>query len=123
MEINIIRTEEEYREMSRRLDAFLDAHAEDLNALTGEAEEELKLMSLVIGDWENAHYHIPDPDPIDFIRFMMEQKAMKVRDIAPCFGTSSRAYEVLNRKRPLTLNMIRKLRTVLGCSADALIEA
>lgn len=123
MEISIIRTEEEYRTMCRRLDDFLDSHAEELNNLNSAEAEELKLISLVIGDWETAHYHVPDPDPIDFIRFMMEQKGLKVRDLAPCFGTTSRAYEVLNRKRQLTLAMIRKLRVALGCSADALIEA
>ena len=123
MDISIIRTEEEYKTMCGRLDRFLDDHAENLNNLSDADAEELKLLSLVIGDWENAHYHIPNPDPIDFIRFMMEQKWLKVRDIAYCFGTSSRAYEVLNRKRSLTLAMIRNLRTALGCSADALIEA
>ena len=54
---------------------------------------------------------------------MMEQKNLKVKDIASCFGTAARAYEVLNRKRNLTLAMIKKLRVVLGCTADSLIEA
>lgn len=123
MEISIIRNEEEYRAMCKRLDAFLDAHAEDLNDLKPEAAEELKLLSLVIGDWEDEHYHIPAPDPVDFIKFMMEQKCLKVKDIADCFGSAHRAYEVLNRKRNLTLAMIRKLRIALDCSADALIKA
>lgn len=123
MEISIIKNDEEYRAMCRRLDEFLDSHADELNNLNDKDEEELKLISLVIGEWEDAHYRIPDPDPIDFIRFMMEQKGLKVRDLAPCFGTTSRAYEVLNRKRSLTLGMIRRLRVALGCSADALIEA
>ena len=52
---------------------------------------------------------------------MMEQKGLKMKDIAPCFGTLSRAYEVLSGKRNLTLAMIKKLRVVLGCPADALI--
>lgn len=123
MEINIIKGEAEYRAMCRRLDAFFEAHADDLNELSPEAAEELKLLTLVIGDWEDEHYPVPDPDPVEFIKFMMEQKGLKVKDIAPCFGTASRAYEVLNRKRGLTLAMIRKLRIALGCSADALIEA
>lgn len=123
MEISIIKNEEEYRAMCQRLDQFLDTHAEELNDLKPEDREELKLISLVIGDWEDAHYHIAEPDPIDFIKFMMDQKQMKVKDIAPCFGTASRAYEVLNRKRALTLAMIKKLRVTLGCPADALIEA
>lgn len=123
MEISIIANEKEYRAMCDRLDAFLDAHAARLDHLDKRELEELKLISLVIGEWEDRHFHIPDPDPIDFIKFMMEQKELKVKDLVPCFGTASRAYEVLNRKRTLTLAMIKKLRAVLGCPADALIGA
>ncbi len=123
MEISIIKNEKEYRAMCERLDHFLDAHADDLNNLNPKDAEELKLLSLVVGDWEDAHYQFPEPDPIDFIKFLMEQKGLKVKDIASCFGTASRAYEVLNRKRNLTLAMIKKLRVALGCPADALIEA
>ncbi len=123
MEISTIKNENEYKAMCDRLDAFLDAHAEELNSLSEQDAEELKLISLVIGDWEDSHYHFPDPDPIDFIKFMMEQKGLKVKDIASCFGSTHRAYEVLNRKRNLTLSMIKKLRIILGCSADALVGA
>ena len=124
MEIRTIKNDEEMREMGARIDAFLDAHAEELDHLSPEDAEELELMSMVLSAYEEKRFPPPpNPDPIDFIRFMMEQKKLKVRDLAPCFGTASRAYEVLNRKRALTLGMIRKLRVVLGCSADALIEA
>lgn len=123
MEISIIKTEAEYREQCRRLDDFLDQHADELNHLKPEDLDEYKLLSLVIGDWEEKHYPIAEPNPIDFIKFMMDQKGLKIHDIAPCFGTTSRAYEVLAGKRKLTLAMIKKLRVVLECPADALIEA
>lgn len=109
--------------MSERINAFLAAHADELDNLKPEDAEELELMSLVLGAYEDKRLPFPEPDPIDFIKFMMEQKELKVRDIAPCFGTASRAYEVLNGKRKLTLAMIKKLRVALGCPADALIEA
>lgn len=121
MEIRTIKNDEKMRAMSKKIDAFLADHAEDLDHLSPEAAEELELMSMVLSTYEEKRFHFPNPDPVDFIRFMMEQKNLKVKDLVPCFGTASRAYEVLNRKRTLTLAMIRKLRVALGCSADALI--
>ncbi len=123
MEIRTIKNDDEMRQMSARIDAFLDAHADELDNLKPEDAEELELMSMVLGAYENKRFHFSEPDPIDFIKFMMEQKQLKVKDLVPCFGTSSRAYEVLNRKRTLTLAMIKKLRVALECPADALIEA
>ncbi len=121
MEIKTIKNDDEMRQMSARIDAFLDAHADELDDLSPEDAEELELMSMVLSAYEDKRYHFPNPDPVDFIKFMMEQKQLKVKDLVPCFGTASRAYEVLNRKRNLTLAMIKKLRVALGCSADALI--
>lgn len=121
MEISMIKNDDEMRAMTARINAFLEAHADELDNLTPEDAEELELMSLVLGAYEDKRFHFPDPDPVDFIKFMMEQKGLKMKDIAPCFGTLSRAYEVLSGKRNLTLAMIKKLRVVLGCPADALI--
>jgi HTH-type transcriptional regulator/antitoxin HigA len=121
VEISTIKNDDEMRAMTARINAFLEAHADELDNLTPEDAEELELMSLVLGAYEDKRFHFPDPDPIDFIKFMMEQKGLKMKDIAPCFGTLSRAYEVLSGKRNLTLAMIKKLRVVLGCPADALI--
>lgn len=122
MEISTIKNDDEMRAMTARINAFLEAHADELDNLTPEDAEELELMSLVLGAYEDKRFHFPDPDPVDFIKFMMEQKGLKMKDIAPCFGTLSRAYEVLSGKRNLTLAMIKKLRVVLGCPADALIS-
>lgn len=121
MEISMIKNDRELKTMTKRLNAFLDAHTEDLEHLSPQDEEEMELMCLVIKAYEDKRYPLPEVNPVDFIKFMMEQKGLKMKDIAPCFGTVSRAYEVLNGKRNLTLAMIKKLRTVLGCPADALI--
>ncbi len=121
MEISMIKNDQELKVMTKRLNAFLDAHAEDLEHLSPQDEEEMELMCLVIKAYEDKRYPLPEVNPIDFIKFMMEQKGLKMKDIAPCFGTLSRAYEVLSGKRNLTLAMIKKLRVVLGCPADALI--
>lgn len=121
MEISMIKNDQELKAMTKRLNAFLDAHAEDLEHLSPQDEEEMELMCLVIKAYEDKRYPLPEVNPIDFIKFMMEQKGLKMKDIAPCFGTLSRAYEVLSGKRNLTLAMIKKLRVVLGCPADALI--
>ena len=123
MEINTIKNDDELRAMVARVNAFLEAHADELENLNPEDAEELELMSLVIGAYEDKRFPEPKVDPVDFIKFMMEQKGPKVKDLVPCFGTASRAYEVLNGKRKLTLAMIKKLRAVLGCPADALIGA
>ncbi len=123
MEISIITNEDELRAMTERLNAFLTAHATELDNLSPKDSEELELLSLVIKAYEEKRFPMPEIDPIDFIKFLMEQKGLKVKDIASCFGTASRAYEVLNRKRKLTLAMIKKLRVTLGCPADVLIEA
>lgn len=123
MEINTIKNDDELRAMVARVNAFLEAHADELDNLKPEDAEELELMSLVIGAYEDKRFPEPKVDPVDFIKFMMEQKGLKVKDLVQCFGTTSRAYEVLNGKRKLTLAMIKKLRVVLGCPADALIEA
>ncbi len=122
MEINIITNDDELRAMTARLNAFLAAHADELDRLNKQDAEELELLSLVIKAYEDKRFPLPEIDPVNFIKFMMEQKKLKVKDIACCFGTASRAYEVLNRKRKLTLAMIKKLRDVLECPADVLIE-
>ncbi len=121
MEIRTIKNDEEMREMAAKIDAFLDAHADELDNLKPEDAEELELMSMVLSAYEDKRFHFQNPDPVEFIKFMMEQKCLKVKDIAPCFGSAHRAYEVLNRKRNLTLAMIKKLRIALGCPADALV--
>jgi HTH-type transcriptional regulator/antitoxin HigA len=71
--------------------------------------------------FEARHYAIDLPDPIEAIKFRMEQQDLKPKDLEPMIGRSNRVYEILNRKRPLTMSMVRKLHTGLGISAECLI--
>ena len=123
MDVKIIKNDEEMYAMINKINKFLADHADELDNLAPELQDELDLMSLVLREYESKRYHFSSPDPIDFIKFMMEQKRLKVKDIADCFGSANRAHEVLNRKRNLSLNMIKKLHHVFGCSADVLIGA
>ena len=78
-------------------------------------------FAAVIQAWENKHYPLDLPDPVDAIKFRMEQSGLSVKDLEPLIGKSNRVYEVLSRKRPLTLAMIRRLHKSLGIPADVLI--
>lgn len=114
MNITVINNEQEYQLPVSGWMIFLRHMRTNWTRLPEKADREFRLLALVIGDYENKHYPLPKADPIEFIKFMMEQKCLKVKDIADCFGSTHRAYEVLNRKRNLTLAMIRKLRVALG---------
>lgn len=77
---------------------------------------------LLVEDYEKQHYSIDPPDPIDLILFVMEANGLKQKDMLPYFGTRARASEILNRRRPLTLEMIRKLADGLKLPADLLVK-
>lgn len=117
MNIKVIRTEEQYR-------AYLD-EVQVLMAkapiLHSEDSERLEVLTLLLETYENEKYPVEPPDPIDAIHFRMQEKGLKQADLVQYFGTSSRVSEVLNRKRPLTVQMIRALSIGLGISADTLI--
>jgi len=81
----------------------------------------LDVLVTLAEKWEEEHYPIESPDPIEAIRFAMEQRGITRRDLEPLIGSRARVAEVLNRKRPLTLPMIRRLHTGLGIPADVLI--
>lgn len=102
--------------------ACLGAHGPrpDLNTPEG---DELEVLFILAENYEDAHYPVEKPDPIEAIRFRMEQSGLTVSDLRPYIGPSHRVYEVLNRTRPLTLTMIRKLHEGLKISADVLIGA
>jgi HTH-type transcriptional regulator/antitoxin HigA len=117
MNVKIIKNDTELDAAMERLEALAMANPEP----TGDIAEEMELLSLVIADYENKHYAIEAPTPIEVIKFVMEQRQLKVKDIAPCFGGTSRAYAVLNGSRNLSLNMIRRLHDTLNIPADCLI--
>ena len=92
-------------------------------ARAGSAEgERLDVLTTLVDAYERRHFPMDLPDPIEAIRFSMEQKGLTARDLVPMIGQVNRVYEVLNGKRPLTLQMIRRLHRELGIPAESLIR-
>jgi HTH-type transcriptional regulator/antitoxin HigA len=83
--------------------------------------ERLEVLSVLVQAYEARHHPIDPPDPIEAIKFRMEQQGLTPRDLEPMIGRSNRAYEVLSRRRPLTLAMIRRLHQDLGIPAATLV--
>ncbi len=115
MAVGILRTEEDYRKALDRLDDIFDAPA---NSREG---DEAELLVLLIENYENEHYPMAPPDPIEAIKFRMEQMGMKKKDLAEIIGYKSRVTEILNRKRKLTLRMIRNLHEKLRIPYESLM--
>lgn len=117
MEAKVIRTAAQY-------DAYLDeiqALMAKGHALNSTESDRLELLTVLLEAYENTKYPVESPDPVDAILFRMSEKGLKQADLVPYFGTSSRVSEVLSRKRPLTVQMIRALAIGLGLSAETLI--
>ena len=117
MNIKVIRTEEQYNGYLDEVQALMARGS----ALVGHESDRLELLTILLEAYENTKYPVETPDPIDAILFRMHEKGLKRADLIPYFGTSSRVSEVLNRKRPLTVHMIRALSIGLGLSADTLV--
>ena len=117
MEVNAIRTDADYRAALREVSALIDLDP-DRESPEG---ERLEVIGTLVQAYEAEHHPIDPPDPIEAIRFRMEQSGMAVRDLVPYIGPLNRVYEVLARKRPLTLHMIRRLNKGMGIPADVLI--
>ncbi|MEN9330965.1 MAG: hypothetical protein RLZZ94_55 [Bacteroidota bacterium] len=116
MTIKVIKTERDYQKALKRLELIFDAKK-------GSKEgDELELLSLLIDNYEKMRYMIDLPDPIEAIKFRMEQLGYKQKDLAEAIGLKSRVSEILNRKRKLTLDMIRKLHDVLGIPTEVLVK-
>ena len=116
-----IRSEDDYRAALKRVEQFFDA-AQEPDPESEEGAFFEALLTLVEA-YERKHYPISPPDPIEAIKFRMDQNGISVKDLEPLIGKSNRVYEVLNRKRPLTLAMIRRLHSALGIPAEVLIAA
>jgi HTH-type transcriptional regulator / antitoxin HigA len=116
MEIKPIRTEEDYSKTLKRAKEIWDAQPG-----TPEADE-LEVLLPLIEDYEDIHYHIPPPDPVEAIKVRMEELGLSRKDLEPCIGSRGRVSDILNRRRPLTLPMIRKLSEKLGLPGDVLIS-
>ena len=118
MEIKAIRTEQDYLAALREVSALIDL---DPSLDTPEGER-LDVLGTLVQAYEAKHYPIDPPDPIDAIKFRMEQSNMTVKDLVPFIGPLNRVYEVLNYKRSLSLNMIRRLSEGLQIPAEVLIR-
>ena len=93
------------------------------NAPTDTKEgDEAKILSLMIENYENEHYPIESPDPIEAIKIRMEELNMRQKDLVGLIGGKSRVSEILNRKKKLTVEMIRELERVLQISASVLVN-
>lgn len=115
MEIKVIKNENDYNEALRSLEVVFDAPA---NSKEGDMAE---LLSILIENYENQHYPIEAPDPIEAIKFRMEQMDMDNNDLAQIIGYKSRVSEIFNNKRKLTLTMIRKIHQKMKIPYESLI--
>lgn len=114
----VIKNKIEYEEALLTLENLLDH-----NPGVGTAEnEELELLTLLVQDYESKQYQFVPPDPIEAIKFRMEQQNLMPRDLLPYIGSRSKVSEVLSKKRPLTLSMIRALHSGMGIPASVLIQ-
>lgn len=116
MNIKPIKTETEYDEALTRLNVIFDASPDT------EEGNEAEILSLLIEDYEERHYPIEAPDPIEAIRVRMEEMNLNQKDLVGVIGGKSRVSEVLNRKRKLTVEMVRELEKALNISASVLIK-
>ena len=116
MNLKPIKSETDYRVALKRLEDIFDAKPG-----TPESDE-LEILGLMIDDYENKYYPIEAPDPIEAIKIRMEELQLKQVDLIPEIGGKSRVSEILNRKRRLTVEMIRKLTTRLNLSPNLLIR-
>ncbi|MFH2141139.1 MAG: transcriptional regulator [Bacteroidota bacterium] len=115
MNIKPIKTDSDYRSALKRLESIFDAPVG-----TSESDE-ADILGLIVDEYEKKHYHIETPDPIDAIKIRMEEMELKQVDLVEAIGGKSRVSEILNRKRKLTVEMIRNLTSRLNLSPGLLI--
>lgn len=113
--IRPIRTDQDHARALRHIETLWGAAEGSPEA------EELDVLVTLVDAYEARHHAIDPPDPVEAILFRMAQQGLTRADLEPCIGSRARVSEVLNRKRPLTLRMIRRLRDTLGISADVLV--
>ncbi len=117
MDIHPIRNEADYEAALRAVSPWFE---NEPAAGTPEADQFEVLLTLIEA-YERKHFPLALPDPIEAIKFRMEQEGLGVKDLEPMIGRPNRVYEVLSRKRPLTLAMIRRLHHGLGIPAEVLV--
>ena len=116
MDITPIKTKRDYRRALKEIEGLM-------NAKRGTPEgDRLDVLVTLVEAWEAKHYPISLPNPIEAIRYHMEQQGLEPKDLVPYIGSRNRVYEVLNRKRQLTLKMVWRLHKSLGIPAESLIK-
>ena len=116
MKIKPIRNESDYQKALKRLEVIFDAK------IGTETGDELEILAIVIDNYENENFPIGMPDPISAINFRMEQMGLKQKDLIEMIGFKSRVSEIMNKKRKLTLGMIRKLNSSLKIPTEVLTQ-
>ena len=116
MKVAPVKTENDYRAALKRMELLFDAPVN-----TPESDE-ADILALLIDEYEKKHYPIEAPDPIEAIKIRMEEMQLKQKDLILMIGSSSRVSDILNRKRKLTVEMIRNLNSRLNISPKILIK-
>ena len=116
MDLRPIKTKRDYLAALKEVESLWDA------PVGSKESDRLEVLTLLVQAYESEHHPIPDPDPIEFLLHVMEAGGMKRKDLEPYIGSRSRVAEVLNRVRPLTLEMIRRLSEGLKIPAEVLVR-
>src|ERR1700724_147379 len=116
MEIAPIKTQRDYRRVLKEIEGLMRAKRS-----TPEGDR-LDVLVTLVEAWESKHFPLDLPDAVEAIKYQMEQSGLEPRDLVPFIGSRNRVHEVLNRRRKLTLSMIRRLHEGLGIPAESLIK-
>ena len=116
MEIRPIRNKKEYKAALIEIEQLWTAPAKSAKA------DRLDVLALLVEHYEKTHFPIADPDPIEFIEHVMESRGLSRKDLEPVIGPRGRVADILNRTRPLTLEMIRRLVSQLNLPAEVLVK-
>src|SRR3972149_264294 len=115
MDIRPIKTEADYESALKEIESLFDAVP---NTPSG---DRLEVLTTLVEAYEEQHYSIPAPDPVEAVNYFMESRGLARKDLEPYIGSRARVSEVLSRKRPLTLRMIQRLHHELGIPAEVLL--
>lgn len=118
MKIKPIKTSKDYDRAIERINQLLDMRPKP----NSDEDNELEVLSTLVEVYEDEHYPILPPDPIEAIKTVMEERGLQYKDLVPLFGTKSRVSEVMNRKKPFTLKMIYNLHEVLDLPLEIFIN-
>lgn len=116
MEVRPIKTKADHRAALREIERLMGAKSDT------PAGDRLDILTTLVDDYESRQESVEPPDPIEALRYHMESRGLTRRDLEPYLGSRARVAEVLNRRRALTIDMIRKLHEGLGISAEVLIR-